>query len=129
MTFIEKPRYRLTGAAYIGDVLYDPENTKDPIFIESTAKPGRVWEPVNDAARDMVERFPPNTFDPIRAMTSISKTEPVDENALRARIRAELQVEANARAEATLRERIRAELVEEMAQSQKSSSGKADKRR
>ena len=64
----ELPRYRLTEKAYINDRIYDPEtqpvdpNSEEgelrPLIITFTGIPGPHMEPVNEAAREMLEKHP-----------------------------------------------------------------------
>jgi hypothetical protein len=62
----EKPRYKLTTQAYIGDVLYEPEQV-----ITYEGVPGWHMEPENDAAREMKRLHPQSRPDPIEEMTSL----------------------------------------------------------
>ena len=63
----EVPRYQLTEKAYIDDVFLDPETRpydeetgeRKPLFINFAGKPGPHMRPVNNAAREMVKKYPP----------------------------------------------------------------------
>lgn len=60
----EPPQYKLTEPAYIHDVLYEAGAT---IWFDGI--PGYHMEPLNDAARDMIEKHKPRHSDPIRDLT------------------------------------------------------------
>lgn len=62
----ETPKYKLSEAAYIDDVLYAAGDT-----IEYAGHPGYHMEPANKAAEAMKEAHPSERIDPILAMTAI----------------------------------------------------------
>jgi len=62
----EAPKYELTEAAYIDDVLLSPGAT-----ITYKGIPGHHMEPLNDAARAMKKKHNKAFIDPIEAMTII----------------------------------------------------------
>lgn len=84
----EFPRYKLTEKCYLNDVYYEPpgieeeqseENPrgKKPIVISWTDKPAYFMQPVNDAAREMVRKFPPPIFkDPIQQLNIVGVDKP-----------------------------------------------------
>lgn len=81
----EKPRYRLTEKAYLGDILYepelkpwkkdtDPENPeREPLFVFFEGRPGPHMKPVNKAAEAMYAKYPPVDVDPIAALSIVGE--------------------------------------------------------
>lgn len=70
-TSAEVPRYRITEKCYLNDRIYDPEGQpfdpsaevepgeeppRKPLIISFRGVPAHYMEPVNDAARKMVEK-------------------------------------------------------------------------
>jgi hypothetical protein len=62
----EPPQYQLTEKAYIHDVLYEPGAS---VYFDGI--PGPHMEPLNDAAKEMVKKHPPQGGNPIDALTMV----------------------------------------------------------
>ena len=68
----EVPQYRLTEPAYIDDVYYDQRQVdRGEAVIYFTGPPGAHMQPLNDAARSMVEEHKPKKVDPINTLTTV----------------------------------------------------------
>lgn len=79
----EIPRYKLTEKCYLNDRLYEPpsldeemsdENPRGskPLIISWTEKPAYYMEPINNAAKEMVAKYPPAQFvDPIQQLNIV----------------------------------------------------------
>lgn len=78
-----QPRYQLLETSYINETLYEPdrepmitdketgEEIRRPIIITFAGRPGPHMKPVNAAARAMVEKYPPQSINPIDKLTVV----------------------------------------------------------
>lgn len=76
----EVPQYKLTGPVYLSDTMYYNQQMIDNapaegIIVYFTGIPNGNMEPVNDAAREMVEKHPVSRIDPLGTLTRVSAME------------------------------------------------------
>lgn len=70
----ETPRYRLLSTCYVNEQLIQVRDGMDKLpEIDFVGVPGSYMEPLNDAARAMVEKYRPRSFDIDKAFATPPK--------------------------------------------------------
>lgn len=67
----ETPRYRLTEKAYLNDTLMDVDAE-----VDFTGIPGYYMKPLNQAAKDMLKKYPPREMNVVEMMTPLVEKKP-----------------------------------------------------